>query len=244
MLRERPSPFRAPKGGIGQYKGGQFIPRELVEYEKKVATQAFNALQEEFAKDMQFLRAVGQLLSNLKGVDVEIPAPLSEATVEDRAVRAIRSYYSRAFLLGKRSSGDFLSISASDRSVLRKVRTDEYKYLRKFFRDINDKIGKIPYEKRMAFYAHALKEAYWLGFCLGDTSKTRRIYWNFGNTIEHCADCARFAGRLGGWPMEEFYDEAIKTGKLPQSGNLECKGLFCECWLSDEPMTGRKNATS
>lgn len=242
MLVSRSPQPRAPKGGISRYKGGQFIPRALVEQEKRVAQQAFGALQEEFAKDMQFLRTVGQLLSNLKGIDVEIPAPLSRKTVEDRAVRAIRSYYSRAFLLGKRSAGNLLSISAEERSVLRKVRTDEYKYLRKFFQDIDDKVGKIPYEKRMAFYAHALREAYWLGYCLGDPSKERRIYWYFGNTIEHCTDCARFAARADGWPMSEFYEQAVKTGKLPQSGNLECKGFYCECYLSDTPiMTGKKN---
>lgn len=238
MLKERPAPFRAPKGGIGQYKGGQFIPIALVDYEKRVATEAFGALQDEFAKDIQFLRAVAQLVSNVKNTDVEVPPPLSKKTVEDRAVRAIRSYYSRAFLLGKRSAGNLLSISETERSVLRKVRTDEYKFLRKFLQDIDDKVGKIPYEKRAAFYANALREAYWLGFCLGDTSKTRRIYWYFGNTIEHCTDCAYFAKQAGGWSMEDFYEQAIKPGKMPQSGSLECKGFYCQCYLTDKPVAG------
>lgn len=231
---------RAPKGGIEKYKGGQFIPKSVIEYEKRVAANAFDALKGEFDKDLQFLRSVGQLLSNLKGLDVDIPAPLSKATVEDRAIRAIRSYYSRAFLLGKRSAGDLTSISMSDRSALKRVRSDEYKFLRKFLSDIDGQIGKIPYEKRASFYAHALREAYWMGFCMGDLSDQRRIYWHFGNTIEHCTDCTYFASRIGGWPIAEFYEEAVKQGRLPQSGTLECKGLFCECWLSDTPMTKGK----
>ena len=233
---------RAPRGGIAQYKGGQFIPYSLLESEKNIAKDAFVALQSEFGNDLQFLRAVGQLLSNLKGVDVEIPAPLSERTVTDRAVRHIRSYYSRAFLLGKRASGNLLSIGSDERNMLRKIRTDEYKYLRRFFTDISNKLGKIPYEKRMAYYQHALREAFWLGFCIGDTTATRTLWWHFGNTIEHCTDCALFANRPGGWPIAEFIDQVIKPGKLPQSGSLECKGLHCECYLTDTPEKDKRYA--
>lgn len=232
---------RAPKGGYESYKGGQFIPRSVLETEKRIAQEAFSGLQSEFNKDLQFLRAVSQLVTSVGKTDLPLPPPLSVKTVEDRVVRAIRSYYSRAFLLGKRAGGNLLSISRDERTRLRAVRVDEYKYMRRFLRDIQTGAGKIPYEKRMQFYTYALREAFWLGFTLANQDTTRRIFWYFGNTIEHCTDCQYFASRADGWPIADFMREAVKTGKLPQSGSLECKGLYCQCYLTDKPVVN-KNA--
>lgn len=236
----RPSPPRAPRGGldaaglspsgITRYRGGLFIPKALLEREKKAAAAAYPRLEAEFGEELQYHRKV---LETIKLVPDGARSPLSPSQVEWRMKRAIRRDYARAFLLGKRASGDLTSMTDDQSSRLASIRRDEYTYLRKFIRDIGDGGGKIPYEQRMAYYQNALKEAFWVGYVLGDQSAGRLVFWKKGPT-ESCQDCLEQSERKGGIPIEEFVETLIPRGIVPQSGNLECHGLQCQCYLTDE----------
>lgn len=49
--------------------------------------------------------------------------------------------------------------------------------------------------------------------------------WVYGDTIEHCKDCARFNGQVH--RMQTW----MTHGKLPQGNDLACGGFFCKCRL-------------
>lgn len=235
------SPPRAPRGGLdaaglspskaSRYKGGQFIPKALLEREKKVAAAAYPALEREFGAELQYHRAV---FETVKLVPKGTKSPVSLSQVEYRIKRAIRRDYSRAFLLGKRSAGDLTSMTDAEAGKMLAIRRDEYTYLRKFLADMDAGAGRLPYAQRMAYYEHALREAFWVGYILGDTSPDRRIWWHWGKTQEHCKDCDGLNARRDGVPIDEFLEKLLPGGIVPQSGKLECKGLQCQCWLSDE----------
>lgn len=213
-----------------RYRGGVFIPKALVEREKSVASAAYPVLEREFGEELQYHRAVVETLSL---VPDGVKAPLSMTTVEARAKATIRNAYTRAFLLGKRAAGNLTSADDSEARLLVATRRDEYTYLRRFLSDMKAGAGKLPYEQRMAYYQHALREAFWYGYLLGDRRASRRIWWSFGKTVEHCKDCASLAARTDGIPIAEFFDDLIPRGIVPQSGKLECHGLLCECWITD-----------
>lgn len=213
-----------------RYRGGVFIPKALVAHEKAVAARAYPVLEREFGRDLQYHRLVVETLSL---VPDGVKAPLSMPTVERMARATIRNAYTRAFLLGKRASGDLSSIADAEARHLSSIRRDEYTYLRRFLADMKAGAGRLPYEQRMAYYQHALREAFWTGFVMGDRRPSRRIWWNFGKTHEHCTHCANNAARKDGIPIQEFLDSMIPAGIVPQSGKLECHGLLCECWLTD-----------
>lgn len=60
-----------------------------------------------------------------------------------------------------------------------------------------------------------------------------KLQWVYGETEEHCRDCATYVGRVyraRAW---------ARVGALPQSRELECGGWRCDCRL--EPTTARAN---
>lgn len=61
------------------------------------------------------------------------------------------------------------------------------------------------------------------------TCADKKMVWRFGETEEHCNDCANYVGRVyraSAWQ---------RAGALPQSNALECGGYRCDCRL--EPTT-------
>ena len=64
-------------------------------------------------------------------------------------------------------------------------------------------------------------------------AKDQKLRWEYGDTIDHCADCARVAGRV--------YRASIwaKYGWVPKSRDLACGGWQCDCRfvVTDEPVT-------
>jgi hypothetical protein len=229
LLISKAHNLRAPAGGLKDYGGGQFIPAKMVRIEKELAQEAMPDLIEDFSDTLQGYREQyeQQVALAEEGTTKVKLIPLS--TIEARIKKTIRNSYARAFILGKRSAGDFTSATADQQKELKKLRYDEFTYLKKFLGAMKDGSGEMPYEKRMEMYAQAVREAYWLGWVLG-LPKDETISWLVGPT-EHCADCLSF-NRHGPYTVEDFKKEVLP--KLPNSGLLSCLGFHCQCSLVDK----------
>lgn len=70
------------------------------------------------------------------------------------------------------------------------------------------------------------KSLYWLGFVESEGKQNEEVTWIIGATEKHCGDCLGFDGET------KTRAEWAKGGKLPQSGNLECTGRYCDCALA------------
>lgn len=238
---------RAPKGGVRHhitgrhYAGGQFLPRALWLSERRRAEAALPDLVAEFGEGMQFLRVVYEQQAALRRAGITAVAPIPYTTVEARMKAAIRSAYARAFLLGKRASGNLAAATEPEQSLVQRLSRGEYPYLRAFLAAMREGDGRMPYPERMACYANALREAYWAGFVGGDTSPSRRLRWVLGPTEASCASCAGMA-RLGALPASEMQARVERTGFLPQSGSLACHGIHCRCRIVEAGTAGEGDA--
>jgi hypothetical protein len=69
------------------------------------------------------------------------------------------------------------------------------------------------------------KHLFWEGYVVAEGKEDTKETWVLGPTKVHCGDCGSFAGETR--TRKEWKD----GGKLPQSGSLECTGLYCLCSL-------------
>lgn len=72
-------------------------------------------------------------------------------------------------------------------------------------------------------------------------SNNAPLTWVYGDTISHCRDCSRVAGRTYRAKTWE------RWGWRPQSPRLECKGIQCKCELralGNKPNKGRPPSLS
>ena len=233
---------QAPRGGIGRYRGGQFIDTATLRLQAQDAVSSMGRILEDFGVRLQFLRAVYEQNAALRMVrDLPItPMPLS--TIEYQMKATIRDVYERAFLAGKRSAGNLFGITPDEAKAIRRSRLDEYKWLRKFLADIRGGGGRMGYQDRMDYYRGAAREIFWLGWVLADTRPSRKITWHWGDTVDHCSDCRGYANH-GPYTVADFRRNVMSRGHLPQSGALECMGYSCRCWLSDNyGILGKDNA--
>lgn len=153
-----------------------------------------------------------------------------------RCAKDIRYFYGELFRWGKRAAGDpAILLSPQDRAILNRLVEDELKYLARFREDLDAGKGVMPYPERMALYARAAWEAYWLGWTMGDLRPGRQVRWRWGQTEEHCGDCRRFV-ELGWTDAATFVALVLAKGYAPRSGMLECKGVRCDCWLEDRQL--------
>lgn len=227
----QPGLRRAPRGGLGAYRGGWFIPAYLWNAERRRAADAMPGLLRDFGERLQFLREVYQQQVDIEKNKLSNIKIISLSSIESQMKQAIRETYATAFRLGKRAAGNLTGVSEDEQKWLRRIRVDEYKYLRGFLGDMRSEDGVMDYEARMDMYRAAAREAYALGWVLGNKDKARRIRWVLGNT-EHCSDCARIA-EMGSMPVSVFIRDVLSKGYVPHSGNLECKGYHCQCSLEE-----------
>lgn len=156
---------------------------------------------------------------------------LTRGQVEYRMKRAIREHYRDVFELGKRSAGNLYLIEPHEETWLRKLRYDEFKYLRRFLDDIDNEAGVMAYDRRMDMYSKAIREVYYIGWLMGNRDRRRFIVWHVGDA-EHCKDCRAYDGRR--WAVEAFIKHVRHTGHVPNSGSLACLGYRCKCWLEEQ----------
>lgn len=227
---------RAPRGGIAApargYGGGQFIPAEIWQQERRKAAEGMPDLLDRFSDQMQYYRQVYEMSLEVQGFPDYIQrkkwVPL-DATEHQMKV-AIRQAYDDAFQLGWRAAGNLST--PPNQTLVKKTRIDEYIYLRKFLKDISDGAGRMPYDVRMDYYAFAARELYNLGFVLANLDPRRRITWKLGKTEKHCELCPEIAAK-GPIPVRDFVDQYAAKQILPQSGRLPCLGRYCDCRLEE-----------
>ena len=142
----------------------------------------------------------------------------------------IRLAYRNAFLEGKAASGGAPKwlLSDTEERWLRKLRYDEFKYLKGFLDDIDIGQGTMPYERRMRMYADAIHGPFWAGWVLGNQDRRRQIIWVLGES-EHCETCQPLGGRV--WTASAFMKWVMKTGILPRQGT-KCLSA-CRCHLEE-----------
>lgn len=73
------------------------------------------------------------------------------------------------------------------------------------------------WDRRLRYFANLGR--LWIG------DPDEELTWQFGNTIEHCSDCAKYNGQT------KTRAEWQEIGLVPQSPELECQGYQCDCTL-------------
>jgi hypothetical protein len=168
---------------------------------------------------------------------------LSAIRAGKRGRRDIAKYYEDLYRVGMQAAGNpGIILSSTDRAMINRAAADEADYFDAFMADVHAGRGKMPYQKRLDCYENAGKHAYWLGWTMAYQSPKRRITWHWGDTVEHCAQCLPLAQK-GPMTVAVFVKEALSHGYVPQSGDLECKGIRCKCYLTDE-YVGKSSAHS
>lgn len=214
-----------------EYKGGLYLSPEIVSEEKKKAYEAFPSLMDAFNAKMQFGRLLYEQNMHLmeRGFHDDIVGP---DAFEDFFWLILQENYFRSVIIGKRSVGNLTSIDKDEADILMPMMLEQRPYLHKFMEDMASKDGSMDYERRMGMYTKSMQDCFWLGFVLGDRDPDRRLTWHYGDTIQHCESCKGFAEH-GPYTVDEFIEDIVKPGLLPQSGGLACGGWFCRCFLTD-----------
>lgn len=200
-------------------------PRRISRFDSRLREERDRA-KDRFQEDQ---RVFGERLQDHLGDYTN--GRITRGQAERRLKREIREHYRTAFELGKRMAGNLYLIEPSEEKWLRKLRYDEFKYLRGFLDDIDNGEGKMPYPARMDMYEKAIREVGWMGWLIGNRDRHRRIVWHYSPLKEHCRDCEEYDGKV--WTIEGFIKHVQKTGHLPQSGSLECLGYHCGCYLEE-----------
>jgi hypothetical protein len=143
--------------------------------------------------------------------------------------RHIRQSYLHAFVLGKIAAGGYerIALTAQEEKWLKKLRYDEYRYLRGFLDDIDAGRGRMPYKRRMRMYGDAICGPYWAGWALANKSTRRVIRWVYHPEAQHCDTCLELNGRE--WTAPAFVKWVMQTGILPGQ-NVQCLSN-CRCRL-------------
>jgi hypothetical protein len=223
---------RAPAGGLGAFRGGQFVSDALWRQERARAKEDLSPTLDRFGDRFQLLRALYEQNAALEAAKVTVVKLVPLTTIEAGIKTAIRDAYQEAFTLGKRHAGNLLAVTDADQKAIQKVRRDEYRYLRGFLDDMRAQTGVMDYTLRGDYYRAAARELFSLGFVLGNQNNGRKIIWNLGKA-EHCVDCRRFAAH-GPYPVQDFIKNVLGQGYLPQSGRLKCRGYYCKCSLEEQ----------
>lgn len=209
-------------------KGGN--PQRISRFDPQFERERKEALRRMRENQELFAERLSEHLSDLQ------EGKLTRGQAEYRMKRDIREHYRAAFELGKRTSGNLYLLTHAEERWLKKLRYDEFRYLRGFLDDVEAGRGIMPYPKRLDMYAKAIREVGWMGWLIGNMSPKRRIAWHWAGGKEHCRTCAHLAVEGFGRPMpvKQFLKMVKRTGHLPQSGSLECLGYNCGCWLEEQ----------
>lgn len=141
----------------------------------------------------------------------------------------IKVFYQVEVNEGRKAAGNLDTLSAWEEKELTKLRRTEFKFLKGFLDDIDAGRGKMPYPRRMRMYADAASGPFWLGFVMGDRSKTRRIKWVWNPLSDHCLTCRALHDRV--WTVEGFIEWYRKWHIMPGKC-VKCLSN-CTCCLKD-----------
>lgn len=228
-------------------RGGQFARRHHAFTQAKDAggrfRQRLTLAEREAAADQAAVLLNDQLAPRLQTHLADFTAQrLPGQEWYERCEKDLRLFYELIYREGKRSVGDpAIRLTPQDKAVINRVLKDELHYLKGFQTHLETGGGRMPYKQRMGLYAKAAREAFWMGWTLGDQRRTRMIRWMFGATENHCGihdggealGCSDFEAMQ--WQsVDTFVKEVLSEGYMPQSGKLECQGHHCKCYLQEQ----------
>jgi len=234
ILEKARHSHRSPAGGFAGFRGGQFLPVAVVAEESARAYQEVPNLLREFSSSFGMLQQLyhqnALLVSEGKTAVPLVPL----GAIENQMKAGIRASYLSAMTLGKRAAGDLRATTDEEQAYLKRLRLDEYQFLRGFTGDMRTGGGRMDYGERAEWYVNAVREVFWLGWVLGQKPGSV-ISWHNGDTA-HCRSCDEFASH-GPYSLEDFRRDVLDRGYLPQAGALDCRGFHCRCFLtSSDPI--------
>jgi len=140
--------------------------------------------------------------------------------VRSRAL--FKAGYEKAYRLGTDAAGlDFLKLPKEDLRWLKRARSHDYKFLRKFADDIVAGRGKMSYMDRADMYVQSIDGIFDAGRVDGYPNESTLVYWEL-SSAEHCGDCIDLAMR------SPFTPKTLPT--TPRAGNTKCLSN-CKCNL-------------
>lgn len=77
--------------------------------------------------------------------------------------------------------------------------------------------------------AAAIERVFWIIWLLVGLEDGELYIWLYGDTVDHCEDCARLENQVH--TRADWARYASSTGLYPRSTGLACTGRFCDCGL-------------
>lgn len=144
---------------------------------------------------------------------------------------AVREYLNEAWALGAQQCGILEGeltpeeVAARERFVLSN-QANAGSFISDVYAHRDAVGGKLETNAwRVALWAQAYHHAYELSVQLACAD--RKAVWVYGDTVNHCPDCSRAAGRV------HRRSVWMKYGWVPGSAALACGGFRCACQLVD-----------
>ena len=155
---------------------------------------------------------------------------LSRDDFIDKMVNLLEGQLTRAWNAGMRENGlDVIQdMNAEWRFKLTNIITDEFDYVERLANDVlraaADGVEVAGFRGRVDLWVNRYNEVQ--NTARVETAAQSEMFeWVFGPTVEHCGDCATFAGQ------RRTAADWLAGGKMPQSRALECGGWNCLCEL-------------
>lgn len=126
----------------------------------------------------------------------------------------ISSSFKDAFILGKSFGlGKDSPLDDAERRFIVYQTTKEMQFMTNFANDIQNKSGKMSYDKRMKMYSDSLNAMFGFGR-LVYLPEDVKIYWKLGVTDKHCLDCLLIAAK------NPYTKKTLPT--FPKAGDTAC----------------------
>jgi hypothetical protein len=160
---------------------------------------------------------------------------LGKAGVRSSLRASLAAHGREAYLDGLVAGGALREMTKVAERDLNKWRSQQNEFINKFAGVIlKGELSETDILNRAGMWVNrTLNPVYYMG--LAEANGQQRYMWIYDPIKEHCADCLSLNGQVH--RMKDY----VKSGKLPQSPNLDCKGFNCGCDLrkTDSRATGR-----
>ena len=225
------------KSGKTRYQGGQFIPVGAWRFERARAYQHLPLLIRDTNSTLSLLLTSYQQNIAISRIPAETAKSLgltatTPTLIEAEIMHRVEKSQEEAMVLGRRAGGNFTSLSAAELTRLDALVRSQKMYMGRFLSDIRTGGGVMGYEARMDYYGRSVRASFWDGYLTASSDPKRTITWHPGNTIDKCDTCVSMA-KKGPVPIKEFMQEYGNKGIMPGSGELDCHGFFCDCYLTE-----------
>lgn len=181
-------------------------------------SQTFRVERARYAKGEDAYRFMMQ-----RTVRAHLSGQMSEKSLVEAVSKEMYSFYSRMYVLGRRSTGNVSStLSRDEQAWLHGQHSNDMRYFHNYLSDIRSGKGRMAYDQRADLYGLGGWSVYIMGAISSHPEAT--FHWVMNSLAESCQECmARSidSKKKGGFS----YSQLLKGG-LP--GTLRC-GHRCRC---------------